>query len=423
MKTNLINFKKALTLCKKQIDAKGMMPVLAHVRLEGNGETLTLRATDLSSTLRVTMSCEGKLDAVIVDHKRLAAVCDAKGKKGTDEVTIALTWKPGIVYGKCDTEHPDLKSTWGEKSLCCTLARDHEGPHQLYAGIDLVEWEAPAKKHPPVPEEPMLTVMVGTRSFSLQARRATEFPAIPEFKKSKCGPIYGARELRDALEYVLPAVSSDETRSHLNRICLCDTRMVATNGHRLHLASDLPKIEQETHLPGGAACILKDTLKDALSSITVDLHEDKRSTWTVTSRTFQATLDICGQEAQFPPFEEVIPMEMDAKVRLQGETKILTEAVRMAQKISEGNSGMRLLIDGQVRIFVDASQDSSPSYAEILPLTSEGDLKIVINPWYVLEALDGIGDTFKFYNAGGPKAPNVFYSTDHKRLAVVMAYV
>jgi DNA polymerase-3 subunit beta len=175
------------------------VPILAHVVLGAENNTLTLRATDLDLHLTAELPCEGDLAPTCLPLKPLAALAKPESKKDTGVVTIDL---------------------------------DGEIAQITADGV----------------------------TSKLAALPAGDFPASIPVDDLSLVALWPAAGLRAALGYVLPAASNDVTRPHLCGVNLEGARVAATDGHRLHRAELPSAIADGMFLPTAAAAILLRTL-------------------------------------------------------------------------------------------------------------------------------------------------------------------
>ncbi|MDP6542263.1 MAG: DNA polymerase III subunit beta, partial [Phycisphaerales bacterium] len=175
----------------------------------------------------------------------------------------------------------------------------------------------------------------------------SEAPEIPVFDSEDTDFTIDASQFRDLMEKTVFAAASDHSRYAINGVLVDRTagtlRLVATNGHRLALATgtcDGDKNDQQCIVPTKAMTLLRRLLQDeGVVSVKVDngrvvFHVDDGANCT-------ATLSSNLVEGTFPPFEDVIPKDLDQRVTIN--TDVLNRAVRRAHLMTnEESRGVRL---------------------------------------------------------------------------------
>jgi DNA polymerase-3 subunit beta len=349
--------KRALTTMARVADRRSSMPMLAQVLITASVDgTVTLAATDLnvSATATIPATFTTSPGSVTVGAKQLA---DLVKKLPTDEVSIRAT----------DT----LK------------VRVESGAF----GVDLAAMHA--------------------RDFPKVAtpRKYASFVTIP------CPIIAG---MIAATEH---AVCRDETRFHLNGILLESTgqtlRMVATDGHRLAKVErtfEAPELRRKNGaiIPAKAATeIAKLVGKDeAGCAMALDEHM-------LFVRHGSTELALKLIDAQFPPYEQVIPKDNRRLVTV--ERDVIAEVLERAKVItkpSRGTRGAKLsLASGKLTVSADHPDLGGVSEtmdAECNP----GDFAIGFNPEYLLQALAVIDCKHVTFALGDDLAPGLVRGTD-----------
>lgn len=225
----------------------------------------------------------------------------------------------------------------------------------------------------------------------------TEAPDIPNFDSDDPDFTIDAAQFRELMEKTVFAAASDHSRYAINGVLLDRTgktlRLVATNGHRLALASgvcDGDKEDQQCIIPTKAMVLLRRLLQDeGVVSVKVDngrviFHIDDGANTT-------ATLSSNLVEGTFPPFKDVIPKDLDQRVSIN--TDVLSRAVRRAHLMTnEESRGVRLIFDGDKLVITSRAPETGEAEVEVPISGFTGErMEIGFNPVYIIDALKVVG--------------------------------
>jgi DNA polymerase III sliding clamp (beta) subunit (PCNA family) len=267
------------------------MPVLANVRFAaepGVGEA-TLTTTDLTSTLTATVPITGtggEFD-ICVDARTLRRVVRPIGRKSDGEAVV----EPLSEYG---------------------MAIDTDGMTTKLAGIDPQTFPSGGDSQN------------GDAEWHLAG-------------------MWSAGQLRNALEFALPAVSKDITRPHLCCILISAEAIVATDGHRLHKASGPGPMKEPLLLAAHAADILGRILPSD-EQVVVATAQD-----VVRFRCGPWQFDTKRVTAQFPPWELVMLRHDYQSTHLTLEARMLAEAVKRVMRAT-GERRAKVRVNGALAL-------------------------------------------------------------------------
>src|SRR5688500_314017 len=272
-------FLRGLRLAQGIADRKSTMPILANVLLRTDGKNkLVVAATDLN----VSVSAEL---AVKVEREGGLTV----GAKPLHDIVSNL---PGedVVFRRAENNWANIRAAKVEYKLVGMPDRD--------------------------------------------------FPKIPDHREVKYAKV-DASSLREMIDKTIFSVSNDETRFHLNGVLFesngSKARMVSTDGHRLS------KVERA--LPGGpqltAGVIIP---KKGLLEIKRVLDGDTSCKLAVkTPYAFLQADDLVLAvkliDAQFPPYEQVVPKEHRRSLVI--DRHLLIDALKRAQLMSSETRGVK----------------------------------------------------------------------------------
>jgi DNA polymerase-3 subunit beta len=327
----------ALETLKTIAPKSGTMPVLSHVQLAAEGGALRLSATDLYRAAWVTIPGDGS--------GQWARAVDLR---------VALDRAKRFRNGHC------------------TLAPDGAN---------------------------VLALTEGPRSFRVPGMDPTDCPPMPSETDAKPLATIGDAALCTALDRVLYAASSDQTRAHLNSVRFevhpKSIRLVSTDGHRLSLLD----VDVDTGLGHSVEFLIALDGAEALRSLAapkkgrkadpVVLTHDAK---TVFARVRGVTLALRKVDAMFPPYTQVIP-KASART-LTCDRALLAEVVTAIGACApDATGGIRLSVEGAkggASLRVHTSDMKAGEATETMPVTltgAKGPMTIGVNSVYLQEAL------------------------------------
>jgi len=276
------DMRKAIARMATVVDRKSTMPMLHHVMLVADKERVSVAATDLTTWLTVQLtgaSWTSGVGSVAIECKRLA---DLLKVLPDGEVTIAK-----------DRAHTTR-------------------------------------------------IEIGACAATVVSLPAVDFPTAPSVGDAAWHAI-DSGALRQGIDDTLACVCRDETRFHLNGVFLESDgqilRMVSTDGHRLaksqRACPSSLVLETGRILPEKACRELRRLLTDGACEIAVTRTHIfvRQDNWTL------ATHPI---DAQFPPYEQVIPTEYKRLVTVYRDEFVT--ACKRARVLSSETRGVRLTI-------------------------------------------------------------------------------
>jgi DNA polymerase-3 subunit beta len=327
---------QGLYLAQGISDRKSTMPILANVLLRTDGkDRLLLAATDLNVTVTAELPC--KVD-----------------KEG------------GLTVGAKHL-HDIVKSLPGE---ALSLTRTENNYADLKAGK--VEYK-----------------VVGMSD--------RDFPKVPNHREVKFSKV-DAATLRDMIAKTFFSISQDETRYHLNGVLFeCDGklgRMVSTDGHRLSkIERPLdggPKLATGIIIPRKGLMEVRRALETAEGQVELGVHNGH-----LFARVREVALSVKLIEAQFPPYEQVVPKENE-KVAICPRVATLEALKRISLMSSDKTWGIRFALKkGELRVASD-NPDLGEAHEELDVSYDGAPLTIGFNAKYFIELISEMeGDEIK----------------------------
>jgi DNA polymerase-3 subunit beta len=344
-------------------DRKSTMPILANVLLRTDGkDKLLVAATDLNVTVTAELPCK------VVNEGGLTV-----GAKHLHDIVKSL---PGEELGLKRTENQ-------------------------YAEI-----------------------RAGKVDYKVVGMADRDFPKLPNHREVKFGKV-DAATLRDMIAKTFFSISTDETRYHLNGVLFESdgkvARMVSTDGHRLSKVERPldggPKLEQGIIVPRKGLMELRRALETAEGAVELGIHNGH-----LFVRVGTTALSVKLIDAQFPPYEQVIPKEND-KVAIAPRLALLEALKRISIMSSDKTWGIKLSIaKGELKVASD-NPDLGEAH-EALDVSYDGAaLSIGFNAKYFIELLAEMeGDEVKL-ELNGELDPGLVRPADSKAgsyLGVVM---
>ncbi len=355
---------KALSHVQSVVERRGTIPILANVKLDAEGDTLRLTATDMDITV-------------------------------TDEVSATV----GLSGSTTVPAH----------TFYDIVRKLPEGQ------IELHKTEGGAK----------VALKAGPAQFSLACLAIEDFPLLAEGDLAHDFTLK-ASELIALIDKTRFAVSTEETRYYLNGIYLHTAksngtdvlRAVATDGHRL--------ARIEVPLPAGAAGMpgiiiprktigeLRKLMDEGVPQIGVSLSEAKIKFVVGNAVLLSKLID-----GTFPDYERVIPQNNDKM--LEVDPKALSEAVDLVSVIAaEKTRGVKLAVE-RGKLTLSASSTEHGGTKTIDVNYSADALETGFNARYLLDMLAQIeGETVQFILAESTSPALVRDPGDVGALYVVM---
>lgn len=368
---NKKDFLRVLGRCQGVADKKSTMPVLGNVLLETTETGLRLAATDL------VLAVSGEVTAEI---KRPGA--------------IAL----------------------GAKDLFDRVRMMPEGELALEVGENSTT---------------TIRALASARRYTIHGVPGVDFPALPRAEQGEWLTLETSIMAR-LLASTHFSISTDETRLHLssalfeyedNRV-----RMVTTDGHRL---SKMEIRAPEVKGKGSMLIPLKGiTELRRLCDESVSDSSKEPAVLKVLPSGPHVYFEIAGfrfsvklVDAQFPPYEQVIPAQSENAIRApRGALSDALKAVSLAANDRTG--GVKLTLSRQSLRVESESPEAGEGFDEV-PIDYEGgELTIGLNAKYFLDVMNAITEDEIILGVSGELDPAVIRpsgdTTDREYLAVVM---
>lgn len=263
-------------------------------------------------------------------------------------------------------------------------------------------------------KENQLIIKAGKTKGNFALVNANDFPPPPAIKEKK-QPLKKSF-LYENLPLVLFAASTDETRPVLNGINFltedAEMSIASTDGFRLSLM----KIKIEDNFPLPSLIIPSDFLDGFLKFITTEDKNKKEEILFGYSKEEKAIVFQVGRnsfysrliEGDFPPFEKVIPSEVNTKVIINKEEFLRN--IKLASVFARDYSNIVILNIRKGGLYIhpriDNGQNEDTAYQDA---QVEGkEQKIAFNFRFILDLLNHIKDEKITLEIMKPDAPAIF---------------
>jgi DNA polymerase III subunit beta len=356
---------RALGHVQSVVERRGTIPVLANIKLEAKGDTLSLTGTDMDLSIMEKITCSV-----------------ASG---------GATTVPAHTF--------------------------YDIIRKLQDGAQL---EISTK------DSGRVTITSGQSRFTLSSLPVDEFPVMAEGDLSHHFTL-SATECRALIEKPGYAMSTEETRYYLNGIYLHATesngnevlRAVATDGHRLARvevglpagADGMPGII----IPRKAIYEFKRLLEGGEGDVSVSLSDTK-----IRFIYGQAVLISKLIDGNFPDYDRVIPAGNDKLMEV--DCKTLTEGVdRVSVISSERSRAVKFALESGKLVLSATSPEHGTASEEVGVAYSSNAIDIGFNSRYLMEMLSQIeGETVQLYFNDSASPVLVRDTADAGSLYVIM---
>lgn len=313
------------------VEKRHTLPILSNVLIEKHAGNLTLLATDIEIQIRTT----------------------TEGKGGKDETSITVA----------------------ARKLQDILRAVPEGTE-----VSLVL------------DDKRLTVKAGRSRFALQTLPAADYPRMQFNEGAAIEFSLSQREFKKQIAQVAYAMAAQDVRYYLNGLLMVasghELRLVATDGHRLALASvDLVNevARTEVILPRKTVLELARQLADSDDPVAVTLVGNQ-------ARFRFGPIELITKliDGKFPDYDRVIPQGNPKLVKAQ-RLPLLLALQRAAILTNEKFRGLRVQLESGVLKVISSNAEQEEAQDELEVDYSGDSLEIGFNVSYLLDVLNNVG--------------------------------
>jgi DNA polymerase III sliding clamp (beta) subunit (PCNA family) len=238
-----------------------------------------------------------------------------------------------------------------------------------------------------------LRLAIGTRRFTLDRSEEEAFDVIVTPKGNGAAHLaVPSPQLRSAIEYIKPAICTDETRFHLNCAAWADGLLIATDGHRLHFAKTAEFEKNGTKYQPLSRPAVLDTILAAIKAcdpayMMARYFESPMLEYHLDGTLMDVRIMERCVESQFPPYDQVVP-KSGITVTMDDATALCEAAKLAAKLLGDGEDGAKVAFNHELAI-------STGLYAEELALSAGLDddqiVTLGVAPKYLADAVPNEG--------------------------------
>jgi DNA polymerase-3 subunit beta len=326
-------FLKGLNLMQSVAGRKTTLPILSHILIEGEKNSIYLTGTDLETGIR----------------QELTATIQQGGK-----ASISAKKLYEIV---------------------------RELPEEMI--------------HIKKKENHWITLQCGKSIFNLAGLDPDEFPSFPTYQDGYFSKV-STYLMKEIIEKTVFAASNEESRYHLNGVLFSQSqqgtkvvlRMVATDGHRLSLIDRenqaIRGIEKGIIIPKKGVLEIKKIMGDQDEEEEIDIYFDQTHGFFKMGKSLMVIRLIDGE---FPEYDQVIPKGNDKKIVMQKE-RIYGCLRRVSTMASERVEGIKLSLKRNSIELNSYHQDFGDAKEEVEVSYEGPPIEIGFNARYLMEALN-----------------------------------
>jgi len=242
-------------------------------------------------------------------------------------------------------------------------------------------------------ENHWITLKCGKSTFNLAGLDPDEFPSLPTYREEHFSKVPTAI-LMEMIEKTVFAASNEESRYHLNGIFLLQAkqaskevlRMVATDGHRLSMIHregyKIRGIEKGIILPKKGVMEARKIMGDKEEE-QMEIYFDGTHGFLRMGKSLMILRLIDGE---FPEYEQVIPKENDKRIRMERE-KIHACLRRISTMASERVEGIKIALTKNTMEATSFNQDFGDAKEEVEVAYEGPPIEVGFNARYLLEVL------------------------------------
>ena len=243
-----------------------------------------------------------------------------------------------------------------------------------------------------------ITLQCGKSIFNLAGLDPEEFPSLPTYQEENFSTV-SARLIREMIEKTAFAASNEESRYHLNGVLFTQSkqggkeilRMVATDGHRLSLVDrENQKIsgieEKGIIIPKKGILEIKKIIGDRDGEEEMGIYFNATHGFFKMGKSLTVIRLIDGE---FPEYKQVVPKGNDKKLVMVKE-RMVSSLKRVSTMASERMEGVKFSLKKNSIEMSSYHQDFGDAKEEVEMVYEGPPLQVGFNARYLIEALNVI---------------------------------
>jgi DNA polymerase III subunit beta len=249
--------------------------------------------------------------------------------------------------------------------------------------------------------------------FKMYGYDPKDAPEVRDFADAKVDCEIDAGVLHSMISRTIFAAAAEHSRYAINGV-LFDRdgkklRMVATDGRRLAVtAGECKAKDGKAHciIPTKALNLLNKLIDDPETLVRVAIDENQ-VVFAIGEGSVAAVLSSNLVEGAFPPFEDVIPRDLDKRVSF--DSHMLASAIRRAALLTnEESKGVRLSFEKEQLTLTSRAPEMGEAEIHLDLDSYEGDpLEIGFNPGFIVDALKVVDGKNVIFEMKAPNKPGV----------------
>jgi DNA polymerase-3 subunit beta len=243
-----------------------------------------------------------------------------------------------------------------------------------------------------------ITLQCGKSIFNLAGLDPEEFPSLPTYQEGNFSAV-STGIIREMIEKTVFAASNEESRYHLNGVLFAQAkqggeemlRMVATDGHRLSLVDRQNKKisgidEKGIIMPKKGILEVKKIIGDRDGEEEMGIYFNSTHGFFKLGKSLTVIRLI---EGEFPEYEQVIPKGNDKKLVMAKE-RMVSSLKRVSTMANERMEGVKFSLKINSLEMSSTHQDFGDAQEEVEVVYDGPPLQVGFNARYFIEALNVI---------------------------------
>jgi len=264
-------------------------------------------------------------------------------------------------------------------------------------------------------ESHRVTVTCQKIIYKIPGLSADDFPSVIDDRSEVNFSTIRGQFIEELIRKTSFAMSGDEMRKNLNGVFVetfddggkNTLRMIATDGHRLAIASAdigeaaLFKLEKGIIIPRKGLNEIKRLIEDAPEEVSIGVRQGM-----CIVKTDSTILRVSLVDAEYPDYRRVMPAEKGVVIKFEKDA-ILHALRRMSVISSERYSGVIISLSDGKMVLESTNPDVGEAKEELEVVYHDKDISIGYNVKYLIDAMEVIDDETVVFEMGAGMKPGV----------------